>query len=96
MKITVINKLVVPNAFSPNGDNINDQWAIEGLELYPDASVSIFTRGGQKIFETRNYKSNPWNGTSNGKPLPVGTYYYIIKFYTYKNDSTAGALLLIR
>jgi gliding motility-associated-like protein len=94
MKIEVINKLTVPNAFSPNGDNINDKWEIQGLELYPGASVSIFTRGGQKIFETKNYKNSPWDGSLNGKPAPVGAYYYIIKLNN--NDNMAGSLLLIR
>ena len=96
VKITVVNKLDIPNAFSPNGDGINDQWRIEGLELYPYAVVSVFTRGGQKIGEWRNYKNNPWNGTYNGKPVPVGTYAYVIQFSKDSKEAIGGILTILR
>jgi gliding motility-associated-like protein len=77
MKVKVLKKVVVPNAFSPNGDGINDVWIIRNLPDYPDASVKIFDRYGQVVFESKGY-SKPWDGTMQGRPLPVGTYYYII------------------
>ncbi len=68
--------LNVPNAFSPNGDGVNDVWQISGLADFELAVVSVFNRWGNKIFEETNYTdSNAWNG----KGSPVGTYYYIIK-----------------
>jgi gliding motility-associated-like protein len=96
VKINVVTKVSVPNAFSPNGDGINDKWVIEGLELYPDATVTVFTRGGQQIFETRNYKTNQWDGTNNGKPAPIGSYAYIIKLFKDKSDVIAGMLTILR
>lgn len=96
VKVTIVNKLTVPNAFSPNGDNINDRWIIEGLELYPNATVSIFTRGGQKLFERKNYQQNPWDGTHNGKLVPVGVYAYIIQFEDSTNKKQAGMLTILR
>lgn len=66
----------VPNAFSPNGDGINDRWAIKYLETYVNASVQIFNRYGQKVFTSG---SDPWDGTYNGKEIPIGVYYYIIE-----------------
>jgi gliding motility-associated-like protein len=68
----------IPNTFSPNGDGINEKWIIEYLSTYPNCKVKVFTRQGQLIFESRGYKS-PWNGTLNGKTLPIDTYYYIIE-----------------
>ncbi|RYY50566.1 MAG: PKD domain-containing protein, partial [Chitinophagaceae bacterium] len=68
----------IPNTFSPNGDGINDKWIIEYLDTYPNCRVLVFTRAGQKVFESRGYKT-PWNGTMNGKSLPLDTYYYIIE-----------------
>jgi gliding motility-associated-like protein len=68
----------IPNTFSPNGDGINDKWIIEFLDTYPNCKVLVFTRAGQKVFESRGYKV-PWNGTINGKSLPLDTYYYIIE-----------------
>ncbi len=70
--------LGVPNLFSPNGDGINDVWAIFNVETYPKTSVIIFNRWGNKVWETDDYQNN-WDGTAkNGKELPDGTYFYII------------------
>jgi gliding motility-associated-like protein len=71
------SKISVPNAFSPNGDGINDTWVITNLSIYPGATVDVFNRYGQPVFHSENYNKG-WDGTYNGKPLPVGTYYYII------------------
>lgn len=68
---------VVPNTFSPNGDGVHDRWEISSLESYPGATVEIYNRYGQLVFQSTGYKK-PWDGTSQGKPLPAGTYYYII------------------
>lgn len=96
VKIIVVNKLNIPNAFSPNGDGTNDKWIIEGLELYPYAVVSIFTRGGQKIGEWRNYKNTPWDGTHYGKPVPVGTYAFVIQFTKDSKEAIGGMLTILR
>jgi len=69
--------IVIPNAFTPNGDGINDTWDIQGLEYDATALVRIFTRYGQQIFESKGY-AKPWDGTSKGKQLPSGVYYYIV------------------
>lgn len=67
----------VPNAFSPNGDGIHDVWLIKYLESYPGATIDVFNRYGQTVFSSVGYP-RPWDGTSNGRALPVGTYYYVI------------------
>ncbi len=77
LNVKVIRDFVVPNTFTPNGDNINDKWEIEFLSMYPNHRIQIFNRYGQVIIDTKNY-STPWDGTNKGKPLPSGTYYYII------------------
>ena len=68
----------IPNTFSPNGDGINDKWVIKYLDTYPECKIKVFTRAGQKVYESNGYKI-PWNGTMNGKSLPIDTYYYIIE-----------------
>lgn len=75
--VKVLKTPTVPNAFSPNGDGVHDRWEIEYLDSYPGATVEIFNRYGQKVFESKGY-AKPWDGTLNGKALPIGTYYYII------------------
>lgn len=75
--IRVYKKVVVPNTFTPNGDAINDTWAIEALETYPESLTQVFNRYGQLVYQSRGY-AKPWDGNLNGKPLPEGTYYYKI------------------
>ncbi|MEP6675919.1 MAG: PKD domain-containing protein [Ferruginibacter sp.] len=69
---------VIPNTFTPNNDGINDFWSIDYLDTYPDNWVQVFNRYGQLVFESHGY-AKPWDGTYKGKPLPIGTYYYIIE-----------------
>ena len=71
--IKVLKAPAIPNIFSPNGDGIHDTWVIQYLESYPGATVDIFNRYGQLIYHSEGY-ANPWDGTINGKPVPVGTY----------------------
>lgn len=89
-----ITSVDIANTFTPNGDGINDYWAIKGIDNYPNATVQIFTRYGQKIFDSRGYPT-PFGGTLNGKPLPAGVYYYIINLSTNCN-LLSGSLTIIR
>ena len=75
--ILVLKPPKAPNAFSPNGDGINDTWKIQYLERYPEATVDVFDRYGQLVYQSINY-SAPWDGKFKGKTLPIGTYYYIV------------------
>jgi len=70
-------RIFVPNAFSPNGDGVNDSWNISNLSAYPGATIDVFNRYGQLVFHSENY-SRPWDGTYNGNVLPLATYYYVI------------------
>jgi gliding motility-associated-like protein len=83
----------IPNAFTPNGDGINDYWNITGIENLADISMQIFDRYGQKVFESKGY-AKPFDGTYKGKKLPAGVYYYIINLNTGCNPS--GSLTIIR
>ena len=68
--------------FRQNGDGINDKWVITNLEHYQNAGKYL-NRYGQTIFHSTNYTNQPFDGTIAGKPLPVGTYYYIINTKIY-------------
>jgi gliding motility-associated-like protein len=69
--------IIIPNVFSPNGDNINDKWIIPGLVEYENCRVEIYNRYGNLLFTSIGY-AQPWDGTFRGLDLPVATYYYII------------------
>jgi gliding motility-associated-like protein len=75
--VKFLKKLYIPNIFSPNGDGVHDKWIIQYLDSYTGCTVDIFNRYGQKIYHSEGY-TTPWDGTINGKPVPVGTYYYIV------------------
>jgi gliding motility-associated-like protein len=77
--ITVTPRVRIPNAFSPNGDGLDDAWEIDRIAEYPNSRVIVFNRWGMKLFETTGYsRSNQWDGTIKGQPAPIGTYYYVI------------------
>lgn len=78
INIKIKKSVVVPNAFTPNGDGINDLWVIKYIEQYPKNVIYIFNRNGQLLHNFRNY-SNNWDGTYGGQPLPMGVYYYLIE-----------------
>lgn len=76
--------IIIPGAFSPNGDGLNEHLEFGRLEKYPLSQLYIYTRAGQLVYENKDYR-NDWNGTTfNGsmtvqQPLPTGTYYYVLK-----------------
>ena len=93
--IEVIPAVQVPNAFSPNGDNVNEVWEIENYENYPDMRVEVFNRWGNKVFSSKGY-GVPWDGTYNGKELPVATYYYLIYLRSTNEEPLSGNVTIIR
>lgn len=95
INIVLEKPIDIPNVFSPNGDGINDTWRIENLETYPNCTVRIFNRNGQLIFSSTGY-NKPWDGTLNGKPLPIGTYYYIIDTKSTLFPGKAGSITILR
>ena len=77
VNIRVYQKITIPNAFTPNGDGINDYWTIDALVTYPQSMTTVYTRDGQQVFKSIGYPK-PWDGTCNGKQVTAGTYYYVI------------------
>lgn len=88
----VINQL--PNAFSPNGDGLNDVFKIQNINFRRLVEFRIFDRWGKQVFETIN-PAIGWDGTVKGKPVNSDVYYYIIRLgyaddmvETFKGDVT--------
>lgn len=77
VKVFVYKDVFVPNAFTPNGDGINDTWYIPALCAYPNFDLSVYDRYGHPVF--RAAKSNVhWDGRFKGQPLPIGVYVYML------------------
>ncbi|OMQ11561.1 gliding motility-associated C-terminal domain-containing protein [[Flexibacter] sp. ATCC 35103] len=91
-KVLACGNVIVHNAFSPNGDGINDYFRIDSIDditCYPENNVEIYNRWGILVFETDNYNNttNAFDGTSRGRTtvkqsdgLPTGTYFYIVNY----------------
>ncbi len=91
--------LIIPSAFTPNGDETNDFWEINDIDLvYPNNIVQVFNRWGNKIYESQkgSYEKMPWNGEINGRPLPVGTYYYIIDYNEESIEASNGIVNILK
>jgi gliding motility-associated-like protein len=87
--------LFVPEAFSPNGDQIND--VLELFGLHYNLEFSIYSESGQVIFTMRQ-EDEFWDGTNDGKDLPNGTYYWYAKYTDRagKEITATGTVNIIR
>ena len=85
----------IPNTFTPNGDNYNDTWVIEKLNLYPNYELLVFNKWGNEIYKSTSLEEE-WDGTQYGKPLPSGVYYYILKLNNTDDLQYTGTITLIR
>jgi len=76
--ITVYERVWLPDAFSPNGDGLNDVWVLSGIEAFPEATVTIFNRWGEVIYQSDKGYHQPFDGTAGGETLPAGMYPYTL------------------
>ncbi len=72
------NSLTIYNTFTPNGDRFNDTWGVPEVRFYEGARISVYEKGGARVFYTENPDVR-WDGTYNGKEMPVGSYYWVIQ-----------------
>ncbi len=73
-----VDKLKIVNAFSPNGDGINDTWRIPELSFYNDVVVEVFDRSGVRLFHTTNPEM-AWDGRSTNGQVLQGAFFYIVQ-----------------
>ena len=101
---TVTRKGVfIPDAFTPNGDRLNDVlYVLGGPEVTGISSFSLFDRWGNKFFQVQNVPANNpafgWNGLYEGREAATGTYVYyvVVKFIDDTQRSLKGTVVLIR
>lgn len=85
---------IMPNAFTPNGDGKNDIFRLAGITYQKLIKFRVFDRWGKVVFQSNDI-SNGWDGTINGTPAAIGTYFYVAEFSypdgkikEYKGDVT--------
>ena len=87
---TIIAKpCVIPQVITPNGDGFNDSFDLSGYDVN---SLEIFNRNGVKVYSRNNYTNEFIGLSDNGKELPTGTYFYVMK---YKGSEVKSAWLYI-
>jgi gliding motility-associated-like protein len=95
----------IPEAFSPNGDGVNDKFEIKGIAKYKTIEIKLFNRWGNIVFQSNNYGEEPgrdgfWDGTAKtgirigSGPVPSGTYFYVLKLNG--NENINGSIYLDR
>ncbi|PLX14654.1 MAG: hypothetical protein C0597_09715 [Marinilabiliales bacterium] len=88
----------ITNVFTPNDDGVHDTWIIYGIESFPNAKIEVFDRSQRRVFsKSGNYSnSNAWNGTLNGKELPMDNYYYVIDLHGDGKKIIKGYVTIIK
>ncbi len=82
--------------YSPNADGIEDSWVINNFDQYPDCYFIIFDLQGREVFRSEAPYQNDWSGTNHqGKDLPSGTYYYVVRCGDKENKSS-GSITILR
>ncbi|RLD50094.1 MAG: hypothetical protein DRJ05_20070, partial [Bacteroidetes bacterium] len=95
-----IVKVVVPNAFTPNRDGVNDEFGALSNEPLLDFHLLVFNRRGTLLFESRQIESG-WDGHYQGSDAPLGVYSWQITYSYYyesvvKSEIQRGTVLLLR
>ena len=88
--------IIIPNVFTPNGDNINDLFTIQSTGV-KEMTLSIFNRWGLALYEFSGPNA-AWDGYINGEKAIDGTYFYIVKALGYdcKKIEKQGTVSLFR
>lgn len=69
---------LIPTAITPNADGKNDNWILDGIQIFENHEVIVINRWGDEVFRSNDY-NNQFDGYYKNGRLPAGTYYYIIR-----------------
>jgi gliding motility-associated-like protein len=96
VNIGILNSIIIPNAFSPNGDGLNDFFEIT-MPAHASYYLQIRNRLGNLVFESTNPQIS-WNGNIQNTPAAMDTYYYFLRWKNMQGiqEVVKGDLLLIR
>ncbi len=93
--VTVLKGLIIPGAFTPNGDGQNDTWEIKNLEELDSYDIVVYDGFGSEVFRSKSF--NPWDGKYGGNDLSVGSYYYLIKYELLgQSEVVTGVISILR
>jgi gliding motility-associated-like protein len=92
------DEAIVPDAFSPNGDNLNEVFKVVNADAFQDIELIIYNRWGEILHRESGIQTHGWDGTFNGTPQPVESYIYVIQLTSQNNETfvLSGNVSLIR
>ena len=95
--IKIDRKISIPNAFTPNGDGVNDVFRVFYGSDISQVSLSVYNRYGQLVFVDKGTNKS-WDGTVSGQSQPTGSYVW---YFSYRDENGVlntmkGSVLLIR
>jgi gliding motility-associated-like protein len=95
--VIILARIKPYDAITPNGDDLNDYWAIDNISSYPEATITVIDRWGMPVYEGSgtSYEERPFRGKKDGKLLPTGVYMYRIRPNADYPD-VVGSLTIIR
>jgi len=98
VKVDRSGAILIPSAFSPNGDGVNDLFRIENLSFQKASTFRVFNRYGQVVYDGMSNGNKGWDGLFKGKPSDVGTYFYQIQinYPDGKTENYKGDVTLVR
>jgi gliding motility-associated-like protein len=94
-------ELIIPSVITPNDDGKNDKFRIININAFEEANIKVFSRWGDVIFDYAGTgigyedESKQWDGTFNGKEIPMGSYVYIIDLKN-EEDPYTGTVTIVR
>jgi len=88
--------MFIPNAFSPNGNNLNDMFGVSAAAI-KTFKMTLFNRWGEQLFVTNDFNVS-WDGTFMGAPCEQGVYMYIVEYTSFDDSkyNTKGTFHLLR
>jgi len=98
--ITVVDTshhCIIPDGFSPNGDGVNDLYEILCDDMYPQATLKVFNRWGDQVWDSNGPYQNNWDGKNqDGTVCPTGTYFIIYDYHDGIHKSIVKFVVLNR
>jgi len=91
------DSIIIANVFTPNGDLLNDLFAVQNIEGYDEANIRVFNRWGNEMYSSINYTEDKWDGIdqATGSKVADGVYFYVLNvkhFSSGYNDSFSGSV----
>ena len=93
IRIDRVIRLFTADAFTPNGDGLNDTWEIRNVADLPDCEVLVYDRWGEPVFRSKGY-TTAWDGTYKAQKVLPGVYQYVIRI-PGRSDVYTGSLYVL-